>query len=156
MSDQVTTSEEYILTNNEPPLPPPKPEEVQKEVIIGLSVVLVLLVAGLIASIVYLAQPTTDTAKIRDIFIILLGFQSILTGFVMIIMVIQLARLINLLNNEIKPILETTNETISHLRGTTVFLSENLSEPVVKLNGYIAGMTEFLRLIGIVRRPPKL
>jgi hypothetical protein len=156
MSDQVTTSEEYILTDNEPPLPPPKPEEVQKEVIIGLSVVLVLLVAGLIASIVYLAQPTTDTAKIRDIFIILLGFQSILTGFVMIIMVIQLARLINLLNNEIKPILETTNETISHLRGTTVFLSENLSEPVVKLNGYIAGMTEFLRLIGIVRRPPKL
>jgi hypothetical protein len=155
MTDQGTPTEEYFLTDTEP-LPPQKPEEVKKELIIGLSVVLVLLVGGFIASIIWLAQPTTDTAKIRDIFIILLGFQSMLIGFVMIILVIQIARLINLLNNEIKPILETTNETISHLRGTTVFLSENLSEPVVKLNEYIAGMTEFLRLIGIVRRPPKI
>jgi len=63
--------------------------------------------------------------------------------------------LINLLQNEIKPILDSTNETVSNLRGTTVFLSDNLVGPVIKLNEYLAGITQFIQVIGLMRKPPK-
>ena len=64
---------------------------------------------------------------------------------------IQLARLLNLLQNEIQPILESINETVSHLRGTSVFLGDNLTEPVIKANTYISGLRQFLLTLGLVR-----
>ena len=69
-------------------------------------------------------------------------------GGVMIILIIQLARLTLLLQNEIKPILDSTSETANTLRGTTAFLSEHLVEPVLKLNQYLAGLN---RLISIFK-----
>jgi hypothetical protein len=57
-----------------------------------------------------------------------------------------------LLQNEIKPILQTTNETVNTLRGTTIFLSNNLVEPVIKLNEYLAGLKRLFDLIGLTRR----
>src|SRR5574340_998953 len=60
-----------------------------------------------------------------------------------IVLILQLAALINLLQNEIKPILDSTNDTVNNLRGTTQFLSNNLVEPVLKLNEYLAGMKKF-------------
>jgi hypothetical protein len=93
-----------------------------------------------------LASPRTDTARVRDIFIIFMALESLLIGLVLIILVIQLARLINLLQNEIKPIMDSTNETVSTLRGTATFLSDNLVEPVIKLNEYLAGFKQLGRI----------
>ena len=112
--------------------------------IIGVVVVLGLLITGLIL----LLQPGTDTARVRDIFIIFMALEFLLIGIVMIILIIQLARLTLLLQNEIKPILDSTNETANTLRGTTLFLSEHLVEPVLKLNQYLAG---FSRLVGLFK-----
>ena len=112
--------------------------------IIGGVVVLGLLITGLIL----LLQPGTDTARVRDIFIIFMALEFLLIGIVMIILIIQLARLTLLLQNEIKPILDSTNETANTLRGTTLFLSEHLVEPVLKLNQYLAG---FSRLVGLFK-----
>jgi hypothetical protein len=60
---------------------------------------------------------------------------------------VQLAILMNMLRHEIKPILEATNETVNTVRGTTAFVSENLVEPIMKLNGYVAGLDRWLRTI---------
>jgi hypothetical protein len=68
---------------------------------------------------------------------------------------VQLARLINLLQNEIKPILDSTNETVSTLRGTTEFLGNNLVEPVIKMNEYSAGIQQALKMIGLIRGKKK-
>lgn len=96
---------------------------------IGL-VILVILVAG----IFFLSTTSIDTtSRIRDIFIILMALKSLVIGLALIILVVQLATLINLLQNEIKPILNSTNETVNTLRGTASFLSDNLVEPVIKL-----------------------
>ena len=67
------------------------------------------------------------------------------------VLVIQVANLINLLQNEIKPILDSTNETVSTLRGTTEFLSDNVVEPVIKMNEYFAGLQQALKVIGLAR-----
>ncbi len=103
----------------------------------------------------FLLQPTTNTAKIRDVFIIFMALQSILTGMTLVVLMIQLARLTNLLQNEIKPILNSTNETLNNLRGTTNFLSDNLVEPVIKLNEYTAGLSQFMVALGLVKRSKK-
>ncbi len=129
--------------------------EQKKTIAIGVAVAVVALVA-LIAGLVWLLTTSPDNvARTRDIFIIVMALESLLIGLVLVILIVQLARLINLLQNEIKPILDSTNETVSHLRGTTVFLSDNLVEPVIKLNEYLAGFTQFLQVIGLARKPKK-
>jgi len=96
-----------------------------------------------------LLQSGEQTAKIRDIFIIFMAFESLVIGAALVILVIQVASLIDLLQNEVKPILDATNETVNTLRGTTTFLSENLVEPVIKLNSTLAGLRRFFQLFGI-------
>jgi hypothetical protein len=97
-------------------------------------------------------SPPAAVAQMRDVFIIFLALQSLVIGLALVILLVQLARLINLLQNEVKPILESTNETINNLRGTTTFLTDNLVEPVIRLNEYTAGLAKLLLLLGIVRR----
>jgi amino acid permease len=139
------------------PPPPLTAEQLEQErqmkrimtgVIIG-AVVLVLLL-GL--SIFYLLQPATPTDKIRDVFIIVVALESLVIGIALIVLVMQLASLINLLQNEVRPILKATNETVNNLRGTAEFLGENVVEPVVKLNSYLAGLTRMLELMGLKKK----
>ena len=78
-----------------------------------------------------------------------MAFESLVIGAALVILIIQIASLMNLLQNEIKPIMDATNETVNTLRGTTAFLSENMVEPVVKLNASLAGLQRLLALIGI-------
>jgi hypothetical protein len=139
------------------PEPRSEPEEMSPEqrramITIGVVILVIILVSvGLTIGLAYL--PAERVAHIRDIFIIWLAIMSLLIGTALVILMIQMARLINLLQNEIKPILDSTNETVSHLRGTTVFLSDNLTEPVIKANEYIAGISQFLATIGFIRKP---
>jgi flagellar biosynthesis protein FliR len=112
--------------------------------IIGLIVVIALIV---FAVILLFQSDVQTTSKIRDIFIIFMALQSLIIGVALIILIVQLATLINVLKNEVKPILDTTNETVKNLRGTTTFLGNNLVEPVLKLNEYMAGLKKFFDLI---------
>jgi len=109
-------------------------------------------VAGLIIAVYFMVQYPAATTVIRDIFIIFMALESLFIGVALIILMIQLARLTNLLQHEIKPILQNTNETVNTVRGTAVFISENLVDPVMKLNGYIAAIGKFFELINVVTK----
>jgi len=124
----------------------------QRRILFIAGIVGILILALVIAGVIFLIQPTTDTERIRDIFIIFMALESLLLGLVLIILIVQIARLTNLMQNEIKPILESTNETISTLRGTTNFLSENLVQPVITLNGYMAALQQMITLFGLTRK----
>jgi predicted tellurium resistance membrane protein TerC len=127
----------------------------QRLILIGVIIAAVVLIILIIASIWFLLQPSTDTAKIKDVFIIFMALQSLFLGIILVVLIIQLARLINLLQNDIKPILDSTNETVSTLRGTTAFLSENVVEPVIKMNEYMAGIAKALAVLGLTRNRQK-
>jgi hypothetical protein len=114
-------------------------------------VVLALLITG----IYFLLRPETPAAevgRIRDIFIIVAGLETLVIGVALVILLVQLASLINLLQNEVRPILQATNDTINSLRGTAEFLGESVVEPVIKLNGYLASLQRVLELMGIKRK----
>ncbi len=135
-----------------PPAPNPEAEREKRKMTITLSVIGVLVVLLIIGAVYLLLQPATPTDKIRDIFIIFMALESLIIGAALVVLIVQLATLINLLNNEVKPILDATNETINTLRGTTEFLSENLVEPVVKLNSYLAGLQKMLDMVGLKKK----
>jgi len=116
---------------------------------IGIVAGVIILLALLGWAIYALLQPDTPTDKIRDVFIIVVALQSLLIGVALIVLIVQLASLINLIQNEVRPILNATNETVNTLRGTAEFLGENMVEPVIKLNGYLAGLKRMLELLGI-------
>jgi len=138
-------------TQETPALPTPAGDAVKSthpQLKIWLFVLIALvIIGGLVAATVYLLQPGSPTDKIRDIFIIFMALESIVIGVALVILMVQLAVLINLLQNEIKPILNSTNETVNTLRGTVTFLGDNLAEPVIKLNQYMAGFKKLLDLL---------
>ncbi len=135
-----------------PPQPDPEAEREKRKLVITLSIAGVLVLLFIIAAVYLLMQQTTPTDKIRDIFIIFMALESLIIGAALVVLIVQLASLINLLNNEVKPILDATNETINTLRGTTEFLSENLVEPVMKLNSYLAGLQKLLEMVGMKKK----
>jgi hypothetical protein len=129
----------------------------QKRVMIYIGIFVFVILVLLVLSVYFLgfvADPG-QVARIRDMFIIFMALASLLTGLALVILLVQVTRLINLIQNEIKPILDSTNETVSTLRGTTAFLSNNLVEPVIKLNEYLAGFAQLLQVIGLVRKSTK-
>jgi len=147
-------------TSTESPLPP-SPEELaekreqekqMKRLTTGIIVGAIILLASLVAAIYFLLQPATPTDKIRDVFIIVVALESLVIGVALVVLIVQLAGLINLLRNEIRPILDATNETVNTLRGTAEFLGENVVEPVIKLNGYLAGLYRMLELMGVKKK----
>jgi membrane protein implicated in regulation of membrane protease activity len=115
-----------------------------------LAVVLLLaLMVGLVFAVVAMVRHPDQTETIRDIVIIMMAVESLLIGIVLIALIVQLARLTAMLQNEVKPILDSTNETVSTLRGTTTFLSDKLVKPVVRVNSTVAALR---RAIDFVRR----
>jgi heme/copper-type cytochrome/quinol oxidase subunit 2 len=115
---------------------------------IGIIAGIVLVVAAVIAAFVFLIRADPGvTSQIRDVFIIFMALESLIIGVALVILVVQLAVLINLLQNEIKPIIYSTNETVNTLRGTVTFLSNNLVEPVIKINSYVAGAKKLIDLV---------
>ena len=124
----------------------------QKRITIAASIAGILFIAIIGVVVWLLLKPGTPTETIRDIFIIFVALESLVIGAALIILIIQIANLINLLQNEVRPILNATNETVNTLRGTTEFLSENMVEPVIKLNSSLAGLRRLLEMIGIKKR----
>ena len=114
-------------------------------VLIVVGIVIVLLI--IIAAILLIGSDNETTGRVRDVFIIFMALESIVIGAALVILIVQLATLINLLQNELKPIIQSTNETANTLRGTIAFLSDNITEPVIKLNTYLAGLKQFFDLM---------
>ncbi len=118
-------------------------------IIVG-ALVLLAVIIGLI--VLLMLTGSENVGKIRDIFIIFMALESLIIGIVLVILIVQLSILINLIQNEIKPIMQATNETVNTLKGTSTFISNNIAEPVIKLNEYMAGLKKLLDLLFPLRK----
>jgi hypothetical protein len=116
------------------------------------SLFVIILIAGVVLAVIAMVQNPATTENIRDIVIIFMAIESLLIGVALIVLVIQLARLTDLLVNEVKPILDSTNETLGTIRGTTHFLSKNIVQPVVKVNSSFAAIRRAAELLRFRRR----
>jgi K+ transporter len=69
-----------------------------------------------------------------------------------VILVIQLAVLTNLIQNEVKPILTSAKETASTLRGTSQFISRRAVAPIISVTSALAGFRKLGDIIGFIRK----
>lgn len=113
--------------------------------IIIVSAVIVVLFFAVI--IYLLGLSGTTTATIRDIALILLAVMSILTTFVSLVLVVvlvylilKISDLIQVLNNEIRPLLEKANDTVTMTKETAqtvqkrvAFVSDEAIKPVISV-----------------------
>ena len=120
-------------------------------VVLGALLFIALLVGIVFATIGMVRNPG-QTETIRDIVIIFVAVEALLIGLALFVLIFQLARLTDLLRNEIGPILDSTNDALGNLRGTTRFLSNNLVQPVVKVNSSFAAVRRVFDLLGIRRK----
>lgn len=129
----------------------------QSEVVSGKKpilaiVIAVLLLVGLIVGLFFLARAKGQVvSQVRDIFIILMALMMVVIGVALVVLILQLANLTNLLQHEIKPILHSTTDTVNTLKGTVRFLSDNVSEPVIKLNESLASIKKLVDIFRIKR-----
>lgn len=115
-------------------------------------VIAVLLLIGFIVGLFFLARAEGQVvSQVRDIFIILMAFMMVVIGVALVVLIIQLANLTNLLQHEIKPILHSTTDTVNTLKGTVRFLSDNVSEPVIKLNESLASIRKLVDIFRLKR-----
>ena len=112
----------------------------------------VLLLLGLIVGLVFLARAEGQVVtQVRDIFIILMALMMFVIGVALVVLILQIANLTNLLQHEIKPILHSTTDTVNTLKGTVRFLSDNVSEPVIKLNESLASIKKLVDIFRLKR-----
>ena len=119
-------------------------EKEQKKIIIGLSIFLIILLASLVFSIWYLLQDAERTELIKNVITSILGVELLVIGISTVILIIQFSKLINLMKNEVKPVLDAANETMNTVRGTAAFMSDQMVEPVIKINSAYAGIRKVL------------
>jgi hypothetical protein len=115
-------------------------------VAVGVGVLVLVVVASVFAVLAMLRSPE-QTETIRDIVIVFMAGEALVIGLALVLLIVQLARLTALLQNEIRPILTSTQETLDTVRGTTTFLGNNLVDPVIKANSSLAAVKRAIDLL---------
>jgi hypothetical protein len=83
----------------------------------------------------------------RNLVTIFISLQIIVIVVAIGILIVQIARFVNLLRSEVKPITQDAQQTMQTARATTEFVSKHGVEPVIKTLSFTAGLLAFLREI---------
>lgn len=112
--------------------------------VVGIGVLSIALVAIAVVLAVNAEQTAPGVEVVRDLLIITMVLELIVIGAAVAVFLVQIARFVNLLNNEIQPIISSTQDTVNVVRGTAVFLSKNAVEPVVRVAAALRGIGRVL------------
>ena len=130
--------------------------DIRRIVIIGsaalIGLMILLFVIALVLTLVTGGDFAATIRVIRDLVIIFLSLEGILIILSLAILALQIAQLVNLLQNEVKPILENTQETVKTAQSTVEFMSDNLTEPVIRASGFLAGTSVLISNLFGIRR----
>lgn len=148
MSDQVHETYEPQEEQENP--------KVMRYIMIGLGGLAAFIVISLIVAIIAGLTNSEGLASgfriIRDFLIIILALQGIFISIAMVVLIVQLSSLINLLSNEVKPILDELRDTATTARGTAQFVSKNVADPVIKVAATAAGVRSFFGQLVAIQR----
>jgi hypothetical protein len=109
-------------------------------ILIGLAVA-----SAMGAVLVFLYTHPAAAAVLRDILIIALAMQLTLLAAVTTFLIYRLIRLVDWLQEEVRPILSRAQETVNTVHGTSAFLSRRLARPAIEAASMAAGVAYALR-----------
>jgi hypothetical protein len=129
--------------------PAPRNQQL-RTLVIAFVVASLAVVAGIVfiaISVVKSDGVAATVEVVRNLFFILLALEMLLIGGAFTVLLIQVARFANLLQNEVRPILESSTEAVNTIRGTAAFVSEHVVEPVMQANAMMAGVRQAFDLM---------
>jgi hypothetical protein len=115
--------------------------------IIGIALIGVVLVAIIGLTLYGLVTHPILTSVFRDISIIVLALVTLIIGIFLIVLIFQLQSLIVLLRDEIRPILDSANETANTVRGTTTFVSDAVVTPLIQVASLASGVAQTFKTL---------
>jgi hypothetical protein len=142
-------------TTTESAIPPLKSEEQRKRnlFIAGSIAAIVAIFLLLVLAAFWAVQPQNRdlTRSLRDVSIIFLAFLAVWIGVALVLLLYLVMMLTLLVRDEIKPLLESINATMNTVRGTTVFMSENVVQPTIKVASTLSGVWRTLEVLAGIR-----
>jgi hypothetical protein len=127
-----------------------------RNIIIAGVIALVSFTIVLIVAAVLIAANAGTTAPhvevVRDLLIIVLALIMLVIGAAITVLLIQIARFVNLLTNEVQPLIETTTDTVKTVRGTAQFISKHVTEPVIATAGALGGIAKVVGDVEVIRK----
>jgi hypothetical protein len=141
------------MSNIPPPVEYQTEQTNQRELIprlyVAIGIIAILVFAVLfILGVIWLARTHAAAVEaFRDFMIIVLALVSCIFGITLMLLFVMVVRLLNMLEFEIKPILEKTNETLGTVRGTATFVSQNVVQPVTRASSYAAGIRKGIAVL---------
>ncbi|PJF25461.1 MAG: hypothetical protein CUN53_12675 [Phototrophicales bacterium] len=114
--------------------------------------ILLFLLALLIATASDVEGAADVVRLVRDMVIIFLALEGALIILSLAVLILQIARLIAMIQTEIKPILENTQETVRTAKGTVEFMSENITQPMIRAGGFMTALVVFVENLAGLRR----
>jgi hypothetical protein len=158
MTDRPFPDEEYAPEAAGEPDEPEKKSGFTRYMVIGFGGLAAAIFGALVIAIVAAAanpegEGVAGTFRmIRDFLIIILALQGLFISVALIVLILQLAALVNLLRNEITPVIDEMRDAAQTARGTAEFVSENVARPVIRTAATVAGVRAFfVELMGIRR-----
>ena len=90
--------------------------------------------------------------NVRDVVIIIWGVMSILTLLVVLLIALfiglsikNLVTTVNdLVNSSVKPVIDTTQQSVTNVTGTAQFLGDTIVSPIIRVIGLVVGIRRFL------------
>ncbi len=139
-----------------PPSPPPvevtgEGIQMSRSAKTGIAVAIIVAIVISILVFGFLVSNPTTTETLRDIAIIALAFESLIILTLLAVLIYQLIVLIAMLRDDVKPMLESTQETLNTVRGTATFVSERVARPAINASGYVSGIGRSIAVLFSLR-----
>lgn len=117
-----------------------------------IGVIILIFVIGLVLAISDVERAGQIIKLLRDFLVITLALEGILILFAVAVLVVQVARTINLLQTRTRPILDNTQDAIETAKGSIEFASKHSFQPLIRLLSFFSGLRVFLVELGGLRR----
>jgi len=98
-------------------------------------------------------QAAADMVRmIRDLMIVFIALELALIFVSVSVLLVQVSRLVNLLTEEIAPLLDATQETVQTAQNTVEFAGRNVLNPMIEFSSFLTTlMSLFTSLFGLRR-----
>jgi hypothetical protein len=107
---------------------------------------------GLVSALLNPEGAASYWSYFRNLVEIVVAMAAIVIFIAAGILIVQIARFVNLLRSEIKPISEDTKLAVKNVRVTTEFVQKHGLKPIIRFQAFLVGLMAFLSEIIRVSR----
>lgn len=112
-----------------------------------------LFVIGLIFALT--GDPNTNAThlqSIRNVLLIVMILEGIFILGALTLLILQIVRLINMLQQETKPAIQQGKETLQTTQNTVKLVGKSVVSPIIRVSTFAAGAKVFVREVGGIRK----